>query len=147
MVLQRIIDNGIATVGVLVLGDWPWLTTLEPPWRGNKRNESCIPAGVYQCAAFESIRFGKTYRVVDVPGRAGILFHAGNTVLDTSGCILLGRAFNRKGVAESKLAMRDFLTFLQGPQDFTLHVKPPSPAPDPRDAEEVGLAGARQVLR
>jgi len=78
------------TVGVLLINDLYCCLTLEPPWRQNERNRSCIPPGRYQLIPHESSRFGNVWLVDDVPGRTGILIHAGNRVEDTDGCILPG---------------------------------------------------------
>ena len=64
--------------------------TLEPPDRLNMRNTSSIPTGQYECAPYKSTRFGLTMQVLDVPERTYILFHAGNFVGDTEGCIIVG---------------------------------------------------------
>lgn len=77
-------------LGVLRINKEIFGFTLEPPKRDNTVNESCIPTGQYLAHAHRSIRFGDTYRVAQVPGRSEILFHAGNVMDDTSGCILLG---------------------------------------------------------
>lgn len=73
--------------------EFPVALTLEDAWRNNERGVSCIPAGTYICKRFESVRFGSTFLVTNVPGRDSILFHAGTSHKDTRGCILLGRAF------------------------------------------------------
>jgi len=50
--------------------------TLELPWAGNERNESCIPPGVYQYQRHESPRFGETLWLRGAPERSEILIHA-----------------------------------------------------------------------
>lgn len=73
--------------------------SLELPWKDNKRSISCVPVGTYNVTHDPSPRFKKNlYRLHNVPGRAGILFHAGNYGGDKAkgmkseieGCILLG---------------------------------------------------------
>lgn len=64
--------------------------TLEPPWKDNQRNMSCIPSGVYKLRKRYSDRFGDHFEVIGVPDRTLILFHAGNFPNDTDGCILPG---------------------------------------------------------
>lgn len=87
--------------------------TLELPWKANAPRVSCIPEGVYNCVLRKSPRFGKyKYTLEGVPGRAGILFHAGNTagdeaaglLSDVQGCILLGLD---RGSLHGQLAVLD----------------------------------------
>lgn len=73
------------------------LWTLELPWRENRRRESCIWPGPadgptwYQVVHHVSPRFGHVLKVQNVPNRTHILFHAGNFMRDTMGCILPGK--------------------------------------------------------
>lgn len=71
--------------------------TLEPTWRdyahgGHKiKGKSAIPEGRYPIV----ITFSPTFKMwlpllVNVPMFSGIRIHAGNTVNDTQGCILVG---------------------------------------------------------
>jgi len=72
--------------------------TLEPPEFENIKNVSCIPTGQYMCWRINSAKAGgATFEVRDVPGRDRILFHKGNFVGDTKGCILLVQYFGKIG--------------------------------------------------
>lgn len=62
--------------------------TLELPYRDNSRSVSCVPLGTYSLLSYRSRRHGSTFLFTDVPQRSGILFHPGNTVADSRGCIL-----------------------------------------------------------
>lgn len=101
-------------------------SSLEPPWRENKRDISCIPAGAYPCTRYKSKQFGETFLVKGVTGRDGILFHSGNVVSDTKGCICLGMNFEpwdgRWAITKSKDAMRQFMESLKGKDDFMLEI-------------------------
>lgn len=78
----------------------PLIYTLEPPWRDNRRNESCIPAGIYEMCWNVTGRHKRTWQLRDIhqtvkevgpdPNypRYGIEFHDGTTVQHTDGCIL-----------------------------------------------------------
>jgi hypothetical protein len=64
------------------------LKTIELPWKENKSRVSCIPKGTYSVTFTPSPRLKKkTYRVVNVKGRDGILFHPANFSSQLKGCI------------------------------------------------------------
>ena len=93
------------TDGVLTLPSGKTLVTLERPWLDNLCNKSCIPPGVYLCNYLERSNSGKYKRcwhVQNVPGRSGILWHPGNLVRHTLGCILPGLCC---GVLEGQTAV------------------------------------------
>jgi len=122
--------NPFAQTGVLT-GLPIELFTLEDAWRGNARRISCIPTGTYEVVphgweANARLRFNRVWRLLKVPGRDAILFHTGNSHLDTNGCILVG--FKRKTLptgepmlVQSRMAI-DYMQRLIGPNKFTLRV-------------------------
>ena len=126
MRLIRVARNNEATYGVLAWENTAFAVTLELPWRENKRGESCIPHGVYQCKKVHSPRFGSTYEVTNVPGRSEILFHKGNLSDDTHGCILIGEQFNpvrgRPGITASKEGYDEFTRITLHLLEFTLEI-------------------------
>ena len=105
------------TFGILRINKELLCVTLEPPDRLNHVGESSIPAQQYLCYPFESSKFGSTWRVADVPGRDGILFHPGNTVHNTSGCILLAEHFGKlrgdRAILNSGNTFKMFLSILK----------------------------------
>lgn len=53
----------------------------------------------YRITLENSPRFGlETITINGVPGFVGVRVHAGNTELDTEGCVLLGLAINGRGI-------------------------------------------------
>jgi hypothetical protein len=111
------------------------LHSLELPWKDNARNVSCIPVGEYDCAHMYSPRFlRRLYRVLEVPGRDGILFHSGNVAGDKSiglrseveGCILLGLSVGalhgQRAVLSSAEAVRRLEGALGG-REFRLRIR------------------------
>lgn len=67
-----------ATLGVLSGPEGIICNTLELAWRGNRPNISCIPEGLYPLVIGTFPKFGNVVRVMAVPGRSAILFHAAN---------------------------------------------------------------------
>lgn len=52
---------------------------------------TAIPAGKYRLKRMRSAKFGRPMvYVLDVPSYTGILFHGGNRVSHTDGCVILG---------------------------------------------------------
>ena len=130
--LIRVGQSNRGTFGVLRHGAIPFALTLERPWEDNAPSASCIPAGRYRCARVQSPKFGNTFEVTAVPCRSHILFHKGNTVDDTHGCILVAEefsgTFDQPFLASSERGYREFMDLLDGRADFTLVItdaKPP----------------------
>ena len=69
-VLRRGPSGDDGTLGVLALEGGPELRSMEPPWRDNRRNLSCIPPGEYDVHPHRSPRFGACLLVIGVPGRS-----------------------------------------------------------------------------
>lgn len=84
-----------------------------------------LPAGAYLCKrGFHQLSKGpkfETFEITGVEGHTGILFHAGNTENNSSGCILLGSAANA-GVWRSREAFAYLMTLQHGIETFTLTV-------------------------
>lgn len=133
---QSTSDQG--TFGILVAqrdGAAPLqLYTGELPWRENRAQISCIPAGTYTCQPWHSRKYPNHYNVIDVPGRSAILFHSGNFsgardkgfLTNVEGCILVGKARGtingQQAVLSSKLAM-DALRRYIGENRFSLEIQ------------------------
>ncbi len=123
--LIRISTGAMGTFGVLKWGHdaAPFALTLENPWLNNEKWISCIPEGTYWCKPVHSPTHGRTFEVMDVPNRSHILFHKGNTHIDTAGCILIGEQFefldgipsvnsSRKGYGEWWATAKDLEEFM-----------------------------------
>ena len=123
-VLERFAYLPEATLGKLTIDDNVfWIA--ERPWRGNKKEISCIPSGTYTCKRYVSKRFGETFEVTEVPNRTYILFHVGNfPEKDSHGCLLVGSSLmaNTPAVASSKNAMAKFREILKDVESFELHI-------------------------
>ena len=111
--IKRVASLSSGTFGVLLNEEGiPLIVTLENPWDDNKKFVSCIPAGTYLCKRRLSPKFGDTFHVTKVPNRSHIVFHWGNRIKNTLGCILTGEKFGRLYGDPAVLAsMRAFETF------------------------------------
>lgn len=118
--------NDDCTVGRLQCGDFRCLT-LELPWKGNQRNVSCIPAGVYSGVIYESPKHGEVILLEDVPGRSMIEMHAGNYTRQIKGCILPGDGLKYLDnddvldVTNSRKTLRQLISLL--PNRFTVEIE------------------------
>lgn len=97
LLINRIYDNSKQTLGNFELLELGFVKlrgfSLEPPWKENKRNESCIPEGTYEAVLYDSPSKGIVYLLKDVPDRSMIEIHKGNFNKDSTGCILVGSGF------------------------------------------------------
>jgi len=122
----RLEESIQGTIGVLKINKEVFCFTLEPPDHENERNKSSIPTGQYTCRPWQSHRHGDTWAVTDVYRRSGILFHAGNVVGNTSGCILLGDTVGKlagnRAVLNSGNTFVKFLEAMRDEDEFYLTV-------------------------
>ncbi len=92
---------------------------IEPPWLDNEVGKSCIPVGVYPIERGDHFTKPQAeWEVKNVPNRTVILFHRGNNMDDTEGCILLGVGLGwiqsansiqpKWAVTNSRMAMTQF---------------------------------------
>lgn len=92
--LERQPSTDAATLGRLYVDDVFECWVLEDVWREGPKiaHETAIPFGRFAVTITYSPRFRCMLPlVVDVPGFEGIRIHAGNSAIDTSGCLLVGR--------------------------------------------------------
>lgn len=109
------------TQGLLLYDNLYICDTLELPWIDNIRNFSCIPEGIFDIEYHQSPKHGPCIAVNNVKDRSAILIHAGNTTIDTEGCILVG-VKNRNTVLDSKKTLKTILEILDN-RKGTLTIK------------------------
>jgi hypothetical protein len=114
------------TFGVLLHDDLPFCVTLERPWLNNIPFKSCVPGNMtYECKRISSPKFGNTFEVVMPEGspRSHILFHKGNKMADSSGCLLIADCYDGVGVMRSTPAFMEFLDKLRDCDSFYLNIQ------------------------
>lgn len=114
LTLIRIKDYGETVMGVMFDTDKKLGTyyTLE-------RKSKLIPVGLYDLDLTYSPKFKKKLPLVhnkSVSERRGIRIHAGNTVNDTEGCILIGNisSLTDRRISESNIAVNQLVNAMNG---------------------------------
>lgn len=129
MILKRIQNTEFGMFGVLIDGGIPFALTLERPWLDNEQNISCIPAGKYTCKRFSSETHPNTFEITAVEGRTGILFHTGNLVSASAGCVLIGEQYElykgEPAILSSKKGFSEFMSKLESEIEFELLITNP----------------------
>ena len=122
LLLMRTLGMEGFTPGRLLIDGEIECLTLEDQEREVKiHGETCIPCGTYRVIITMSARFGKELPLLlGVPGFDGIRIHPGNTIQDTSGCVLVGLRSEGAGgcyLCESRNAMGRLLPKIQAALD------------------------------
>ena len=127
LTLKRVAENEDGTFGVLIHNNIPFCLTLEPEWRDNKQNISCIPPKHYTCEKVNSRKFVSTFEIKRGPNRTHVLFHKGNVETDTLGCVILGEQFEslngKCAILRSGKAFDEFINLTKGLITFNLQIE------------------------
>ena len=133
LLLKRISQNLEGTWGVLIdypkSRNIPFALTAELPWKDNKNNISCIPAGEYICKLKRRGSNKKlAYFIEDVPDRKNCLFHVANIPQkDLKGCIGIGEQFEylgkKQAVLLSRKGIKEFMDRIGEAEIFKLIIK------------------------
>ena len=109
LMLRRMWPFEKCTIGSLFIENLFFAFTLEPPWKDNQHEVSCIPQGKYRIQFYPWAKYnsGLFPTLMDVPGRSGIQIHRGNTAADTEGCILVARKRGEDCIEDSEAAIED----------------------------------------
>jgi hypothetical protein len=115
-------DKGVHTRTVFPDGSEMEFACLERPDKDNTPFISCVPEGLYPLGYRESEvvertskgKYKKGFEIQDVENRSYIMFHVGNYVSDTEGCVLVGTSFDfidddQPVVWQSGVAFIDFM--------------------------------------
>ena len=124
--IKRIHSSAAGTFGVVLNGHngIPFCVSLELPYKNNEPNISCIKSGVYEGVRVQSPRFGNTFEVKgNLEGRTHILFHCGNEIGNSRGCLLLAENFAPENrVARSRVAFDEFMMITKETDYFILQI-------------------------
>ena len=111
---RKYYKNGYTIGNMYLNGQW-LCNTLEPP-RGDATqtitsgSRKAIADGTYRVQMYLSPKFrARLPLLLNVPGRSGILIHAGNTAKDTQGCILVGMNTKVGSVMNSKKCLKKII--------------------------------------
>ena len=124
-------DFNFGTFGVLLIDGRVFCVTLEPADLNNHPNISSIPAQQYMCRRYSSPKYPNTFHICDVPERSSVLFHAGNTIGHTQGCVLLAQYYGKlfakndekRAVLNSGKTFDEFIKRMIGTEEFHLTIK------------------------
>lgn len=130
------------TIGVLSIDGERFCETLEDADRNlnssmtveqikaiKKPNETAIPTGTYKITLdafsprfgnksfYKKVCGGKLPRILNIKGFDGVLIHCGNTNLDTSGCILVGKNLEVGKVLKSQETFKKLYKILKENKD------------------------------
>jgi len=115
------------TFGVLKINKEVFCVTLEPADLENRQNVSSIPAQQYICRRYSSKKYPDTFQVTNVPDRDKVLFHPGNDIDDTEGCILTaehyGKLKGNRAVLNSGNTFEAFMGTMKDINEFHLTIR------------------------
>lgn len=115
------------TIGKLYINNQYFCDTLEDTDRGlssdmpleeikkiKVKDNTAIPSGTYKVLYTYSPRFKRMLPLINnVPGYEGVRFHAGNSIADTSGCVLLGFNKEKGKVLQSRDTCNKFYKLIE----------------------------------
>lgn len=131
MILRRVYSAGWGIFGHLCTDDGSkFCWTLEhayPSVSEPGKFYAKIPAGIFYCMRGMHLLAGasapfETFEIVGVPGHTGLLFHPGNTNLDSQGCVLLGDKIQNYAILDSRNTFERFMKLKTGIDNFRLEV-------------------------
>ena len=137
LLVERLWPKKDYIIGRLYVNGVFFCNTLENPDRGLRSymtesqikalkisNHTAIADGQYKVVLRQSPRFKRILPLIlNVKGFSGVLFHAGNTVNDTAGCILVGKNDKKGWLSESKITEQNLVNLLKQYDNIELTIK------------------------
>ena len=131
--LVRDVFTDLSTTGTLTINDEYFCFTLEDTDRkledGGEKvyGKTCIPRGTYEVIIDFSPKYNREMpHILDVPGFEGIRIHAGNSDVDSLGCILVGSTRQKDFVGNSVTTFKSLMELLEEtytkPERITLEI-------------------------
>jgi len=116
LTVTKMTATSTRTVSRLDIDGNPFCFILEDAIRETKvPSETCIPAGRYQVVRRYHGRFYTEYRkrfnhkcvfeIVGIPNYSDVLFHIGNDIKDTRGCLLTGQDVSFLKMSSPKIVL------------------------------------------
>ncbi len=114
------------TFGYMKINKEAFCMTLERPDIENKPFVSSIPAQQYICKRIISPKYSECFEIQNVPDRDHCLFHPGNIVAHTEGCVIIaqhqGRLKENRAVLNSGNTYKKFMKVMEGHNEFHLTI-------------------------
>ena len=137
LLIERLWPKKDYIIGRLYVNDVFFCNTLENPDRGLRSymtesqikslkiaKYTAIADGQYKVILRQSPRFKRILPLIlNVKGFSGVLFHAGNTVNDTAGCILVGKNDKKGWLSESRITEQNLVNLLTQYDNIELTIK------------------------
>lgn len=127
LLLERIYKDPTYTIGKLSIDGVHFCDVLEDVVRpdGVKvYGQTAIPKGTYEVLLTYSVRFKKVLpQLLNVPMFEGIRIHAGNTAIDTHGCLLVGINDAKGRVSQSQATMARLMPILEKGTNIEITIK------------------------
>ena len=112
---------------------YPFMPSLERPWKENQPYVSCIPAGIYlykrvltNMKSVHRAGYEETFEAQNVPGRTVIRVHPANWAHELQGCQATGSAYgyinDTPAIESSQDAFKEWMEMLDGIDEFELEI-------------------------
>lgn len=136
LTLKRVALEDTYTIGKLYIDDVYFCDTLEDKVRDYNKDgdlldvgetkifgETAIPYGTYPIILNVSPKFKRVLpRLQGVKHFDGVLIHAGNTAVDSHGCILVGKNTSKGRISNSRIAENALVLILKDKKDISITI-------------------------